>query len=101
MAPRARQAKSKARVQQYEHLVPAEQEAEKRRDVNVITIPPEALWQAENAIETGLVYFETPNAKLRIAEIDDMTVDATAAHAPTLTPEHGQSWEVEFNYERV
>jgi energy-dependent translational throttle protein EttA len=40
LAPRARQAKSKARVQQYEQLVAAEQELEKRREANIISIPP-------------------------------------------------------------
>src|SRR5262245_22959899 len=40
MAPRARQAKSKARVTQYEQLLAAEQAAEKRDGPAQITIPP-------------------------------------------------------------
>jgi hypothetical protein len=68
---------------------------------HVITIPPDALWQAETAAENGLVYFETPNARLRIAEVDDMTVDNQAPHAPLLAPKAGQGWEVDFKYQRV
>ncbi|HEX2225383.1 MAG TPA: energy-dependent translational throttle protein EttA [Thermoanaerobaculia bacterium] len=40
MAPRARQAKGKARLNQYEKLLAAEQEYEKRNDPNEIHIPP-------------------------------------------------------------
>ena len=40
MAPRARQAKGKARLNQYEKLLAAEQEFEKRNDPNEIHIPP-------------------------------------------------------------
>jgi ATP-binding cassette ChvD family protein len=40
MAPRARQAKGKARLNHYERLLAEEQAAEKRRDPNEIHIPP-------------------------------------------------------------
>jgi ATP-binding cassette ChvD family protein len=40
MAPRARQAKGKARLAKYEELLTAEQAADARRDPNRITIPP-------------------------------------------------------------
>jgi len=40
LAPRARQAKGKARIAQYEKLLAEEQQAERRRDVNQISIPP-------------------------------------------------------------
>jgi ATP-binding cassette ChvD family protein len=40
MAPRARHAKGKARIAQYEKLLAEEQQAERRRDVNQISIPP-------------------------------------------------------------
>jgi sulfate-transporting ATPase len=39
MAPRARQAKGKARLAQYEHLLAADQAADARRDATQITIP--------------------------------------------------------------